>query len=400
MRIALFLMMLPGLAFAGIHISTQPQNPLPAEWPGFLRDHRAVRLAGTPASALTEIYSERAAKLETQRAKGALNPEELADLGALYLRLNKPTKALAILQPGARAHPEHFRMAANLGTAWQMNGDLDQARNTLADAVDLAPKEWKAAEQLHLRLVSLRAKEKKEADTLDELFPGKPPANAVALVQQLCIWLPNDPRLLWQLAELAHADGDVRTAANLMDGAITEFGLRSEKARARRVVFRNEADELAKKEDHQFHKGTLKFASTRVFPKLIDESKLPRIDPKGRNALPWATIVETTVGKKFDVKFLPYVNDLNGLKVNLIGFVRPNGSGSEMTEFLVTEFPIGCWFCESPGPTQMVWVELSPNTTFDYMSGAVEIAGTLSLNRLDAERPLLTITGASVKRAQ
>lgn len=400
MQLALFLMLVPAPAFAGIHYSGQPTNELPAEWPGFLRDHRAVRLAGTPASPLTKIYSDAATKLEVKQKIGTLSADELADLGALYLRLNQPVKALAILRPAARTHAEHFRLAANLGTAWQMNGDLDQARIALSDAVASAPKELKEAERLHLKLVTLRAKEKKNSPSLDDFFGNAPPKNAVALVQQLCIWMPNDPKLLWQLAELANTDGDVRTAANLLDGAVTEFGLKSEEARARRVVFRNVVDELAKKEDHQLHKGSLKFASSRAFPKLIDESKLPKIDPKRTNALPWAVLVETTVGNKFDVKFLPYVNDLDGLNVSLIGFVRPNGNGAEMQEFFVTEFPIGCWFCESPGPTQIVWVELVPGTTFDYQSATLEIVGKLSLNKLDAERPLMTITGASVKRAQ
>jgi hypothetical protein len=279
-----------------------------------------------------------------------------------------------------------------------MNGDDRQAANTFADLV--APEGMLEASRQNLNLVRLRAKEAKGSDDLDDLFAGKPPANAIALVQQLCIWLPNDARLLWQLAELAYADGDVRIAANLMDGAVTEYGLKSEKARKRRTQFRTEADELAKKEDHQLHRGRVKFASARVFPSTFDASRLPKIDPKERNQLPWAAVTETTVGRKFEVKFLPYVGELDGLKVNLVGFVRANGGGTEMAEFLLTEFPIGCWFCESPGPTQVVWVELAAGTTFDHVNGAVEVTGTLKLNKSDPERPLLRIEGAAVKRAQ
>src|SRR5260370_33189547 len=70
-------------------------------------------------------------------------------------------------------------------------------------------------------------------DDKGEYTPGKLaaaekkklPAGAAAIVQQLGLWLPADSRLLWQLAELANAHGDVRYAAALMDGCVTQVGL-------------------------------------------------------------------------------------------------------------------------------------------------------------------------------
>ena len=53
----------------------------------------------------------------------------------------------------------------------------------------------------------------------------KLPANAVAVVQQLALWLPADGRLLWQLGELANVHGDVRTAAAILEGCVTELAL-------------------------------------------------------------------------------------------------------------------------------------------------------------------------------
>ena len=72
----------------------------------------------------------------------------------------------------------------------------------------------KPFEEYHLKLVRLRLKERGRADVLDDLFgvkyagePGemaeverkKLPDNAVAVVEQLALWLPADGRLLWQL---------------------------------------------------------------------------------------------------------------------------------------------------------------------------------------------------------
>ncbi len=75
---------------------------------------------------------------------------------ALYVRMGETAKALEVLQPAQRAHPKNFRLAANLGTAWQLNGDLDQAAACLEQSADLAPAQYQRAEKLHLRLVRLR----------------------------------------------------------------------------------------------------------------------------------------------------------------------------------------------------------------------------------------------------
>src|SRR5262249_23497216 len=151
------------------------------------------------------------------------------------LRLGDNDAALDVLREAQRANPKHFATLANLGTAWQMAGDLEQAADCLRQAVVLAPGKDQRAEELHLRLVRQRLRQQKDAQELDDLFgvhyvgesrkfePGKLaaaerkklPTDAVAKVQLLALWFPGDARLLWQLAELASAHGDVRTAADL-----------------------------------------------------------------------------------------------------------------------------------------------------------------------------------------
>ncbi len=398
-------------ALAGAYYSGDARNELPAEWAGFLRDQRALRQAADPKSdfaPLRDTAVDAVVKLEQLKKTRDLTADELADLGALYLRLGQPEKAVGVLRPALRQHPEHFRIAANLGSAWQQAGDLAQAGAALEEAVRLAPKSNRAVEELHLKLVRGRAKEKKGASNLDDLFgadytgdaKAKLPANALALVQELALVLPFDSRLLWQLAELANAHGDIRTAANLLDGAVVELGLQSEVTRTRRARFRAAADELAKKEDHAIHKGTLKFASTRVFKTLIDETKLPKVDPKGINRLPWSALAETTLTKKFEPEFLKYIGDLDGRTVTFTGFLRPTRNGDGLGEFLMTEMPIGCWFCESPGATQVIWVELTDGKTIDFTRAPIQVTGKLELNRTDAESHLYRVTGAMVKRVE
>src|SRR5262249_21710887 len=209
-----------------------------------------------------------------------------ADLGALYVRLGDVNKAIELLRAAQREHPQHFRVVANLGTAWQLQGNLDQALACLEQSVKLVPGKYEKAEQQHLKLVRLRRAQEKKVQALDDLLgvrfiddrgkytrgtlaaaeAKKLPAGAAATVQQLALWLPADGRLLWLLAELANAHGDPRTAAAIMDGCVTEFGLHAAELRRHRQATRAAAAGLAKATDpapdakaaHEGHAGRVR----------------------------------------------------------------------------------------------------------------------------------------------
>ena len=126
-------------------------------------------------------------------------------------------------------------------------------------------------------------------------------------------------------------------------------------------------------------------------------AKLPAIKPDGVTPLVWAALGETTFGRKFPPEYLKYVQDLDGKRVALVGHMRPAaGAGSEPTGFLLTEFPIGCWFCESPDPTGIVNVEMATGKTAPYVRTTVKVVGVFKLNRTDAESFLFTLADASL----
>ncbi len=177
MRRALILLLAslswPACAGAGLYYSGETIAELPSRWRGFLLDQRALRQVavkppmGVPASVLRIRYEQEATRLARLAKR---TPDEDADLGALYIRLGETAKALEVLRPAQRAHPVHFHLAANLGTAWQQHGDLTQAAAVLEQAVRLAPGKNVRAEQLHLKLVRLRARERPGTQALDDLF--------------------------------------------------------------------------------------------------------------------------------------------------------------------------------------------------------------------------------------
>ncbi len=413
-------------AHAGLHYSGETYAELPSQWRGFLLDQRQLRgiavpaTASNPASPLRLHYEKEAAKLAKLAKERALTADEAADLGALYVRLGDVGRAIEVLRPAQREHATHYRLAANLGTAWHLSGDFNQAAALLQVAVKLAPGKFQKAEELHLKLVRQRVREEKGTQTLDDLFGvqfvgesgkfevgklaaeqrKKLPDEAVAEVQLLALWLPADGRLLWQLAELANAHGDLATAAAIMDGCVTEFGLRAEDLSAHRKLERTEADArasdstLPNKTVHEGHAGLLKTKSSRPLVHQFDQSALPPIDPKGVNAIPWTVVTETVLDRKYHPTFAKYLKELDGKQVQLHGYMQPLGEDAEVNTFLIVEYPIGCWFCERPELTAIVVVELPKDATRTYTHAQLRVTGTLVLNSSDPETYLYRLRDA------
>jgi tetratricopeptide (TPR) repeat protein len=412
-------------ARAGLYYSGEPTAELPSQWRGFLLDQRTLRNiavkpgASQAANPARQHYRDEAAKLETKARRQLLSADELADLGALYVRLGEPARAIELLRPAQRDHPAHFRIVANLGTAWQLAGDLRQAEACLEQSVRLAPGQWQRAEEYHLKLVRLRLRNR-GASGLDDLFgvryigdedkyePGKMaraekkklPAHAVAVAQQLALWLPADGPLLWQLAELANAYGGVRAAAGMMDGCVTQFGLQSPALRTHRRILRDAVGDPAPvaeaKAEHEGHVDRLPARSKRPLLTRLDQTPLPPIDAKGVNSLPWPVLADTALDRRFRPTFPKYLKELEGKQVSMIGFMQPLVEELELSSFLVIENPVGCWYCEMPEITGMIFVELPAGKTTGFTRGQVRVTGRLSLNATDPEQFLFTLHDARV----
>jgi tetratricopeptide (TPR) repeat protein len=412
-------------AQAGLYYSGEKYASLPTQWRGFLLDHRTLRNIGVKpkndadASPLRVHYLAEAKALQAKLDKGKLDADDVADLGALYIRLGEFERAVEVLRPAQRTHANHFAIAANLGTAWQMLGDYRQAAAALEEAVRLAPGKYLTLEQAHLKLVRARQREK-AGGVLDDLFgvryvndkgdyePGKfaveqkkkLPAKAVEITQQLALMFPADGPLLWQLAELANAHGDFPNAAAMMEGCVAQFGMANPILREHRQILRDAVDNLPKAEigaEHENkHAGTIAFRSRRPLISQSLAGTLPAIDPKGVNPVPWELFGETSIEKPFKVSFPKYLQELNGKQVALSGFMYPLGEDPDMAAFLFIEAPVGCWYCEMPETTGIIHVELPAGQTARFQRGLVRIVGRLSLNGDDAEDFLYAVRDARV----
>jgi hypothetical protein len=410
------LVLFPGPAHAGLYLSAEPRADLPAQWRGFLLDQQALRRLAVPPGPgvrpdpLREQYQEALDALERAARGRTLTADETADLGALLVRLGRPAEAVTHLRTAAREHPDHFRIAANLGTAWQLAGDLAQAAVALEHAAHLAPPADRPAERLHLALVRGRLRPGADPQALDDLFGvrygmagrmpdaerRKLPADALALTQRLALSLPADGRLLWQLGELANAGGDAKTAAAVLEGCVGEFGLGHPDLRRQRQALRALADAGAT--PHEEHHAW-KFRSPRPLLRRFDTAKLPPVRPTGVNDLPWPLVALTTLDRRGRPTFADRLRQLDGRRVRLSGFLQPLSDDPASEAFLLVEYPVGCWFCETPDATGIVRVELPSGKPAELRKGLVTVEGTLRLNSENPEDFLYTVEGARLGEA-
>ena len=225
------------------------------------------------------------------------------------------------------------------------------------------------------------------------------PAKAVAVTQQLALWLPADAPLLWQLAELANAHGDIANAAAMMDGCVTQFGLNDPELRRHRQLLRTAADKLprvALAPHETKHTGSLAFRSKRPLRSQQVDLALPAISADSVNHVPWELLAETTLSKRFQPTFPNYLRELVGHQVSLNGFMQPLRGDGDMNVFLFIEYPVGCWYCEMPEASGIVFVQMAPGTRASYRRGLVRVIGRLTLNSSDPEDFLFALRDAHV----
>jgi hypothetical protein len=204
--------------------------------------------------------------------------------------------------------------------------------------------------------------------------------------------------LLWQLAELAGAHGDVQTAAAIMDGCVTEFGLREAELQAHRKQMRTAATKLVRsdKKEHEEHALLFKPRSSRPLVSKAGLAALPVIDPKGLNTLPWEVIAETTVDRQARPTFVRYLKELDGKQVVLRGYLQPLGENTDLSAFLLIANPVGCWYCEMPDVTNIVLVEMPEGKVGHYTRDRLRITGKLTLNSTDPENFLYIVRDAKI----
>ena len=100
--------------------------------------------------------------------------------------------------------------------------------------------------------------------SMPEAERKKLPPDALAIVQQLVLWHPQDARLYWLLGELYNADGDVETAARIMDECTYVMGYRSPVLRRHKLIVQDAAAAQAKTRAEEAEKARLEEEQARA----------------------------------------------------------------------------------------------------------------------------------------
>jgi len=205
-----------------------------------------------------------------------LSPAQLNELAVIQVRLRDVDGALEALKRAESLNPRDFVTLTTLGTAYQTRGQLSEAARYVDAAQDFAPderwlesmgltREWlQKLERAQLKLLRLRMREgqgrpvrgQRPAVDVDELFPvkfvgpgghyeagkiadaekAKLPPDAVAVVQQLLLWTPEDTRLYWLLGELYNARGDLSSADAIFEECVWSRRYNAEPLREHRLI--------------------------------------------------------------------------------------------------------------------------------------------------------------------
>jgi tetratricopeptide (TPR) repeat protein len=251
--------LLNGSAQAGVY---NLDDPLPQHLPPLPYMHDQIQLVIGPLrkAALPPVanrpgpYEVQAAALEQKEARD-LTTIDRVNLGACYLRMNRPNDALRVLR---EADQNHFLVRANLAATYQSLNELGQAVAYEGQALAAWPSiqpGWNSAELgwyrrvegFYLKLLQFRLAERdanerqynqpnRPWDKMDLLFEkpraaggdyqaqeqpwklwGDLPPDGYAIVSQLLVWFPNDDRLYWQLGEILNSIGLVPEAVKVFD---------------------------------------------------------------------------------------------------------------------------------------------------------------------------------------
>ena len=171
-----------------------------------------------------------------------------SDYAATLIHQGKAAKAIPILEALEEAHPNEYVLAANLGTAYELNGENEKALHWIREGMGRNPDSHGGTEWLHVRILEAKIAASKEPDWskshtvlgldfgtgdvpgMPARFPEGQSAKTVrnALIYQLHERLafvrPPDPLVAGLIADLADLEGLQETAdhaAPLYDLALT-----------------------------------------------------------------------------------------------------------------------------------------------------------------------------------
>jgi len=130
---------------------------------GMWHTHVTERLEKARTETADQRFFEMQARPPSKEDEAFAN-EELQ--GVRHVLNGRYQQALAIFQAIEKDHPEHYNTAANLGTIYELLGDLEQASKWIAEGIRRNPRSHDGTEWLHVAILDARIKLKEDPDYL------------------------------------------------------------------------------------------------------------------------------------------------------------------------------------------------------------------------------------------
>ena len=101
----------------------------------------------------------------------------------------------------------------------------------------------------------------------------------------------------------------------------------------------------------------------------------------GLELLNWNWVVATKGSARSGATFDPRLEDYDGKKIDIAGFMTPIGRFRDMKEFVLLPVPIECYFCERPPLRHKVLIHMAEGETTNLYKDPMLINGVLKLQR-------------------
>lgn len=111
------------------------------------------------ASGIDKKYAEQ--KLTETRSK-IKTDQDLNDYGVLLIYAHRYTQAIEVFQRLEKQHPNLAKTAANLGTAYELSGQVAKAKYWITQGMKRDPNIHHGSEWVHLKILDAQAQQKKD----------------------------------------------------------------------------------------------------------------------------------------------------------------------------------------------------------------------------------------------
>ncbi|MBI5154582.1 DUF3299 domain-containing protein [Candidatus Poribacteria bacterium] len=108
----------------------------------------------------------------------------------------------------------------------------------------------------------------------------------------------------------------------------------------------------------------------------------------GDGVIDFPLLKKTTLPQKPPPVYPDPLQQLDGKRVRMVGFMTPYDSLVDMHNFMLMSTPTGCFFCDPPDALQVVFVrQKERDNPRPYIDAPTEVTGTLRLWSQDLKDP-------------